>query len=79
MNVEDTLKAMIEAAAAAAKGKWKKLRAFAEAEFRTLATAGRQLEADLLADLAAAAVLIASFTALVVGATIFLPYVVALS
>ncbi len=57
MNAEATLKAMIEAAAAAAKGKWKKLKGFAEAEFRALTKAGRQLEADLLADIAAAAAL----------------------
>ncbi len=55
MNFEQTLKAMIEAASGAAKGKWKKLRAFAEAEFRTLAAAAQQLEADFLKDPAAAA------------------------
>jgi hypothetical protein len=57
MNVEATLKAMIEAGSAAAKGKWKKLKGFVEAEFKSLATAGRALEKDLLADLAAAAAL----------------------
>jgi hypothetical protein len=55
MNIETTLKGMLEAAAGAAKGKWKTLRAFAEPEFRTLAAASKQLAADFANDVAAAA------------------------
>ena len=54
MNLEDTLKQMLEAAAAAAKIHWKDFRDFAEQEFRNLAEAGTQLEADYGADVAEA-------------------------
>ena len=54
MNLEDTLKKMIEAAAAAAKIHWNDFRTFAEQEFKNLAEAGAQLEADYLADVAEA-------------------------
>jgi hypothetical protein len=54
MNLEDTLKKMIEAAAAAAKIHWNDFRTFAEQEFRKLAEAGAQLETDYTADMAAA-------------------------
>ncbi len=54
MNLEDTLKKMIEAAAAAAKIHWNDFRTFAEQEFRKLAEAGAQLEADYLTDVAEA-------------------------
>jgi hypothetical protein len=54
MNVEDTLKKMLEAAAAAAQIHWNDFRTFAEQEFRNLAEAGAQLEADYLADVAEA-------------------------
>lgn len=54
MNLEDTLKKMLEAAAAAAKIHWNDFRTFAEQEFRKLAEAGAQLEADYLADVAEA-------------------------
>ncbi len=54
MNLEDTLKKMIEAAAAAAKIHWNDFRTFAEQEFKNLAEAGAQLEADYAADMAAA-------------------------
>lgn len=54
MNFEDTLKKMIEAAAAAAQVHWNDFRSFAEQEFERLAQAGAQLEADYIADMAAA-------------------------
>jgi hypothetical protein len=54
MNFEDTLKKMIEAAAAAAKVHWNDFRTFAEQEFKRLAEAGVQLDADYTADIAAA-------------------------
>jgi hypothetical protein len=54
MNFEDTLKKMIEAAAAAAKIHWNDFRTFAEQELKKLAEAGAQLEADYVADMAAA-------------------------
>ena len=54
MNLEDTLKKMIEAAAAAAKIHWNDFRTFAEQELRNLAEAGAQLEADYIADVAEA-------------------------
>ena len=54
MNFDDTLKKMIEAAGAAAQVHWKDFRSFAELEFQRLAQAGAQLEADYVADMAAA-------------------------
>lgn len=54
MNFEDTLKKMIEGAAAAAQVHWNDFRSFAEQEFERLAQAGAQLEADYIADMAAA-------------------------
>jgi hypothetical protein len=54
MNFEDTLKKMIEAAAAAAKVHWNDFRTFAEQEFKRLAEAGVQLDADYTADITAA-------------------------
>ncbi len=54
MNLEDTLKKMLEAAAAAAKIHWNDFRTFAEQELRNLAEAGAQLEADYIADVAEA-------------------------
>jgi hypothetical protein len=54
MNFEDTLKKMIEAAAGAAKIHWKDFRTYAEQEFKRLAEAGAWLEADYIADIAAA-------------------------
>ena len=54
MNLQETLKKMIEAAAGAAKVHWPGLRSFAETELRKLAEAAAWLEADLIADLAAA-------------------------
>ena len=54
MNFEDTLKKMVEAAAAAAKVHWNDFRTYAEQEFKRLAEAGAWLEADYIADLAAA-------------------------
>jgi len=50
MNYEDTLKQMLSAAAAAAKVHWNDFRDYAEQEFRRLAEAGAQLEADYAAD-----------------------------
>ena len=50
MNYEDTLKQMLSAAAAAAKVHWNDFRSYAEQEFRRLAEAGAQLEADYAAD-----------------------------
>lgn len=57
MNLEETLKAMLEAATGAAKGKWGKLKGFAQAELRTLAENGKVLGESLAADLKAAALL----------------------
>lgn len=54
MNFEDTLKKMIEAAAGAAKIHWNDFRAYAEQEVKRLAEAGAWLEADYIADVAAA-------------------------
>lgn len=54
MNLEETLKRMIEAAASAAKVHWADLRSFAEEEMRKLGAAAAQLEADYLADRAEA-------------------------
>jgi len=54
MNFEDTLKQMLEAAAAAANIHWNDFRTFAEQEFRNLAEAGAQVEADYGADVAEA-------------------------
>jgi hypothetical protein len=54
MNFEDTLKKMIEAAAGAAKIHWNDFRTYAEQEFKRLAEAGAWLEADYIADVAAA-------------------------
>lgn len=54
MNFEDTLKKMIEAAATAAKMHWNDFRTYAEQEFKKLAEAGAWLEADYIADVAAA-------------------------
>jgi hypothetical protein len=51
MNLEDTTKAMVEAAATAAKAHWNDLRGFAEQEFRRLSAAGAQIKADLASDL----------------------------
>jgi len=50
MNLDDTLKQMLSAAAAAAKVHWNDFRDYAEQEFRRLAEAGAQLEADYAAD-----------------------------
>lgn len=55
MNFNETLADMLAAAAGAAKDGWKRVRDFAEQEFRALATAAHQLESELIADLAAAA------------------------
>jgi hypothetical protein len=55
MNYEETIKSMLTAASTAAKGKWKDLRAAAEQEFRSLGVAAARIEADFLADSAAAA------------------------
>lgn len=57
MNLEETLKAMLEAAAGAAKGKWGKVKGFAQTELRTLAEKGRELSVSLATDLADAAAL----------------------
>src|SRR5437867_93796 len=54
MNFDDTLKQMLEAAAAAAKVHWNDFRSYAEQEFKRLAEAGAQVEADYAADAAAA-------------------------
>jgi hypothetical protein len=54
MNFEDTLKKMIEAAAAAAQIHWNDFRTYAEQELKKLAEAGAQLETDYTADMAAA-------------------------
>src|SRR5262249_36123046 len=54
MNVDDTLKQMLEAAAAAGKVHWNDFRSYAEQEFQRLAEAGAQLEADYAADTAEA-------------------------
>jgi hypothetical protein len=54
MNFEDTLKKMIEAGAAAAKVHWNDFSTYAEQEFKKLAEAGAWLEADYIADVAAA-------------------------
>jgi len=54
MNFQETLQQMLDAGAAAAKGHWKALRGHAEQEFRRLGEAAAWLEADYLADLAAA-------------------------
>jgi hypothetical protein len=56
MNFQDTLKKMIEAAVAAAKIHWNDFRTYAEQEFKKLAEAGAWLEADYIADVAAAEV-----------------------
>src|SRR2546430_15503668 len=54
MNFDDTLKQMLEAAGAAAKVHWNDFRSYAEQEFKRLAEAGAQAEADYAADAAAA-------------------------
>jgi hypothetical protein len=54
MNVDDTLKQMLGAAAAAAKIHWNDFRDYAEQEFQRLAEAGAQVEADYAADVAEA-------------------------
>jgi hypothetical protein len=54
MNFDDTLKQMLEAAAAAAKVHWNDFRSYAEQEFKRLAEAGAQVEADYAADAATA-------------------------
>jgi hypothetical protein len=54
MNFDETLKKMVEAAAAAAKIHWKDFRPYAEQELKKLAEAGAQLESDYIADVAAA-------------------------
>ena len=54
MNFDDTLKQMLEAAAAAAKVHWNDFRSYAEQEFKRLAEAGVQVEADYGADVAEA-------------------------
>jgi hypothetical protein len=54
MNFDDTLKQMLEAAAAAAKVHWNDFRSYAEQEFKRLAEAGAQVEADYGADVAEA-------------------------
>lgn len=54
MNYEDTLKQMLSAAAAAANVHWNDFRDYAKQEFRRLAEAGAQVEADYAADLAEA-------------------------
>ena len=54
MNFNDTLKKMIEAAAAAANIHWKDFRSYAEQEFKKIAEAGAWLEADYISDVATA-------------------------
>jgi hypothetical protein len=54
MNYDETLKKMLEAAAAAAKIHWKDFRTYAQQEFKKLAEAGAWLESDYIADVAAA-------------------------
>ena len=54
MNFDETLKKMLEAAAAAAKVHWNDFRSYAEQEFKKLAEAGAQVEADYIADVAEA-------------------------
>jgi hypothetical protein len=54
MNFDDTLKQMLSAAAAAAKVHWNDFRSYAEQEFKRLAEAGAQVEADYAADVAEA-------------------------
>ena len=54
MNFQDTLVKMLEAGAGAAKVHWNALRGFAEEEFKGLAESAAWLEADYLADMAAA-------------------------
>jgi hypothetical protein len=54
MNFDDTLKQMLAAAAAAAKVHWNDFRSYAEQEFKRLAEAGAQVEADYGADVAEA-------------------------
>jgi hypothetical protein len=54
MNFEETLKKMLEAAAPAANVHWNDFRSYAEQEFKKLAEAGAQVEADYVADMAEA-------------------------
>ena len=54
MNFDETLKKMIEAAAAAAKIHWKDFSTYAEQEFKKLTEAAAWLEADYIADEGAA-------------------------
>ena len=54
MNFDETLKKMIEAAAATAKIHGKDFRTFAEQEFQKIAEAGASLESNYIADVAAA-------------------------
>src|SRR5436853_7361738 len=54
MNFDDTLKQMLEAAAAAAKVHWNDFRSYAEQGCKRLAEAGAQVEADYAADAATA-------------------------
>ncbi len=54
MNYQETLRQMLDAATAAAKGHWKALRGFAPDEFKRLAQAAAALETAYLADMVAA-------------------------
>ncbi|MFN7565404.1 MAG: hypothetical protein ACK5TH_26825 [Prosthecobacter sp.] len=55
MNFEQTLQAMVAAASKAAKGQWKAMNEYAEAEFRLLAASAMRLEASFVTDMAEAA------------------------
>ncbi len=51
MNAQETLKAMLSAAAGAARGHWEAVRGFAEVEFKRLSQTAVGLEEDFLADM----------------------------
>lgn len=54
MNYQETLDAMLKAAAGAAKVHWPALRGYAEIEFKRLSEAALGLEADYVSDMVAA-------------------------
>jgi hypothetical protein len=55
MNFEQTIEAMLAAAAKGAKGQWEAMNEHAESEFRRLTAAAMKLEASYAADMAEAA------------------------
>lgn len=55
MNLEEVLKAMLDAAANAAKGDWKRMRGFAEKEFKQLAKDADAMREKYLEEITAAA------------------------